>query len=55
MARLIFYRMSKDAEQPEELTPYPDQSLQLSKYFADWPSKLVKIDETGRVAKAERS
>ncbi len=38
MAHLIFYRMSEDAtaEQQAEKSPYMDQSLQLSKYFASW-------------------
>ena len=35
MARLIFYRMSQDAEKPEK-TAYDTQTLKLSKFFAEW-------------------
>ena len=53
MARLIFYRMSEDAEKPEEKTPYNNQTLQLSKFFREWPDKLTRIDDHGRVTAAE--
>jgi dCTP deaminase len=36
MAKLIFYRLSEDAEQKEK-SAYSDQDLKLSKYFAKWP------------------
>ena len=49
MARLIFYRMSADAEpsgDPE--SPYEGQNLQLSKFFGEWPEKLKEAGD-GRV------
>jgi deoxycytidine triphosphate deaminase len=39
MANLTFYRMSKDAPEPEP-SPYEDQILKLSKFFQDWPDRL---------------
>jgi len=39
MARVLFYRMSEDATRDDDAatrTPYQQQTLQLSKYFADW-------------------
>jgi dCTP deaminase len=35
MARLFFYRMSEDCEKPKP-GDYSDQTLRLSKFFADW-------------------
>jgi dCTP deaminase len=35
MARLIFYRMSKDCVRPEP-SDYSDQTLKLSSFFGDW-------------------
>jgi dCTP deaminase len=36
MANLTFYRMSEDAPEPTP-SPYEDQELELSKFFAPWP------------------
>ena len=42
MAELIFYRMSEtDGPPKKQRGPYEDQNLKLSKYFADWPDKLI--------------
>jgi len=50
MARLIFYRMSADAEPaPEPDSLYEGQNLQLSKFFEKWPDKL-NAASNGRVA-----
>jgi dCTP deaminase len=38
MADLIFYRMSQDATQSSP-TKYSEQTLQLSKFFGEWPGK----------------
>jgi len=49
MARLIFYRMSEDANssgKPD--SPYEEQNLELSKFFGKWPEKLREAGE-GRV------
>jgi dCTP deaminase len=49
MARLIFYRMSSDAEPSAEPdSPYEGQNLQLSKFFGEWPQKLREAGD-GRV------
>lgn len=51
MANLIFYRMSTDSPKKEtkgkekgkrKKKRYNDQSLQLSKFFRDWPRKLTR-------------
>ena len=60
MARLIFYRMSEDCEEKktdnsitkQPKNPYQDQSLQLSKYFRDWPPKLERKSDDGIVEPA---
>jgi dCTP deaminase len=39
MANLTFYRMSEDAPEPTP-SPYENQELELSKFFAQWPTKL---------------
>lgn len=39
MANLTFYRMSLDAPEPSP-SMYEDQELELSKFFAPWPTKL---------------
>ncbi len=39
MAKLLFYRMSKDAVKGQP-SPYDDQELKLSAFFRDWPEKL---------------
>jgi dCTP deaminase len=39
MANLTFYRMSQDAPEPTP-SPYENQELELSKFFAPWPTKL---------------
>lgn len=50
MARLIFYRMSEDAESSGEPdSPYEGQNLQLSKFFGEWPKELREAGD-GRVA-----
>lgn len=54
MARLRFFRMSRDVvdeEDDESDSPYDDQSLQLSKFFAPWPSQ-VELDGSGKVKKS---
>jgi dCTP deaminase len=48
MARLEFYRMSEDAIKEGAEGPYPAQSLQLSKFFAEWP-KEANCDSDGKV------
>jgi len=50
MARLIFYRMSSDAEPTagEPDSPYEGQNLQLSKFFGKWAEKLREAGQ-GRV------
>ncbi len=46
MARLIFYRLSQPCKRGK--SSYNEQSLQLSKIFADWPSEIeVAGDGTG--------
>jgi dCTP deaminase len=53
MARLTFYRMSEDAREAEK-KDYDEQSLQLSKFFDDWPTELTWTDEaSGHVAPRE--
>ena len=56
MANLIFYRMSKDSEAPDPANDeYGNQTLKLSKFFAEWPDKLER-DEHGNVkAKSHRA
>ena len=50
MARLIFYRMSEDAESSGEPdSPYEGQNLQLSKFFGEWSKELREAGD-GRVA-----
>ena len=45
MANLIFYRMSRDSEKPDpEDDDYGNQTLKLSKFFNEWPSKLKRND-----------
>jgi dCTP deaminase len=39
MANLTFYRMSEDAPEPDP-SPYENQELELSKFFAPWPTRL---------------
>lgn len=39
MANLTFYRMSEDAPEPTP-SPYENQELELSKFFASWPKKM---------------
>lgn len=53
LASLTFYRMSEDAMRSEadddgQKSPYDDQKLNLSKYFAQWPEKL-ELGENGHV------
>jgi dCTP deaminase len=47
MARLHFYRMSQQAG-PDDPT-YQKQELKLSALFADWPSRLRPVDDSGIV------
>lgn len=53
MARLTFYRMPEDAEDEStaEQRFYENQTLQLSKFFGQWP-KRVNISEDGTVTPA---
>ena len=39
LAKLTFYRMSEDCEDPdpEDLSPYNEQILKLSTFFGDFP------------------
>jgi len=48
MARLSFYRMSEDVRKEGEASPYEDQALQLSGFFADWPA-CIEVDNDGKV------
>jgi dCTP deaminase len=52
MARLIFYRMSQPCVKEEKAISYNQQTLQLSKIFADWPDE-IEVGEDGSVKKAE--
>lgn len=47
MANLVFYRMSEDSDDGE--SEYGNQSLKLSKFFAEWPDKLRKGGDDGTV------
>lgn len=49
MANLSFYRMSIDCDKEE--SSYQKQTLDLSKFFGPWPSKL-KVGKDGTVEKA---
>lgn len=52
MARLTFYRMSEDAVfEPPKKRNYESQTLELSKFFDTWPSK-IQVDEAGAVTPA---
>ena len=51
MANLTFYRMSQDANQKGTPTGYENQTLKLSKFFADWPTQLKGYPD-GRVEAA---
>ncbi len=54
LAKLIFYRMSEgavrdtDPQKKQDEKQYNNQSLTLSKYFADWPRKFT-VDDNGVV------
>jgi dCTP deaminase len=50
MANLVFYRMSRNAEQG--VGSYSGQTLKLSKVFKPWPESLRKIDSEGNVEPA---
>jgi dCTP deaminase len=52
MANLTFYRMSEDSDKQAEPSPYENQTLQLSKFFDNWPAKLRKVDDDGTVEPA---
>ena len=45
LAKLIFYRMSENAHEPDDLVAYNEQDLTLSKFFAEWPERLKYVDE----------
>jgi len=47
MARLTFYRMSRDAT--PGASAYEGQTLQLSKFFAPWPRQLKNVEGDGVV------
>ncbi len=57
MARLVFYRMSRDCERPkapcrdEDEESYNEQNLTLSNIFADWPT-AIDVKPDGTVVKA---
>ena len=42
MANLTFYRMSRDAIKDGGPTVYEEQTLKLSKFFAEWPERLKR-------------
>lgn len=52
MARLVFYRMSEPCQKkdlsPGTNEPYNEQTLQLSKIFAPWPTR-IEVDVNGTV------
>lgn len=52
MARLQFYRMSKDACAGDEKTDYENQTLKLSGFFPDWPPE-VDLEDNGEVHPAD--
>lgn len=60
MAQLIFYRMSESEpaeyqeqdHSQEEKDPYNNQTLRLSKIFADWPNKM-EVSPDGTVKRLE--
>jgi deoxycytidine triphosphate deaminase len=41
MARLLFYRMSEDAESADAKKDYEKQNLKLSKFFSDWRKEMA--------------
>jgi dCTP deaminase len=45
LAKLYFYRMSEDCEESKQNQEYNDQELKLSKFFKDWPPRLVRNDD----------
>jgi dCTP deaminase len=62
MAKLIFYRLSEDAESekpsnrtnlspPPAKSPYMDQVLQLSKHFGPWPQTLTDEPRNSGISK----
>jgi dCTP deaminase len=51
MARLTFYKMSKDAKRHG--SAYDKQNLKLSKFFANWP-KDISVDGEGKVVSNRR-
>ncbi len=53
MAYLQFYRMAEDVPKDQwGKSPYEDQTLQLSDFFADWP-KSIDVDDNGVVTVKE--
>jgi dCTP deaminase len=50
MARLTFYHLSRPCKRGK--SSYNEQTLQLSKIFADWPDE-IEVGEDGSVKKAE--
>ena len=49
MANLTFYRMSEVSDGEARPTKYENQTLQLSKFFTQWPESLRKVDDDGTV------
>lgn len=47
LAEIDYYRMS-DKPDPQP-TPYDKQTLKLSKFFSEWPDKLIPIGDEGAV------
>jgi hypothetical protein len=47
MARLEFYRMAEDSRKRESKgsDEYRDQTLKLSKFFADWPEQADRATD----------
>lgn len=52
MARLIFYRMSCPCKKEKKVVSYNEQTLQLSKIFADWPEQ-IEVKQDGSLRKAK--
>ncbi|MBN1804409.1 MAG: 2'-deoxycytidine 5'-triphosphate deaminase [Sedimentisphaerales bacterium] len=50
MAKLIFYRLSRPCKKGK--SSYNEQTLKLSKIFANWPEK-IKVEDDGSVKKVE--
>jgi dCTP deaminase len=53
MANLTLYRMSQEADQDQ--SPYGKQTLKLSSFFSDWPSRLKEVGNDGTVEAADKT